>query len=88
VQRRGSKAASSEVETRPRGRQALERGGDSTARRSVLERDRDSLEGYRDRPFGGPLRLLGLWALLCSGPRLRGARFVARGFVSLRFIIF
>jgi hypothetical protein len=35
---RGSRAASSEAETRPRGRQALERGGGSVARRLVLER--------------------------------------------------
>jgi hypothetical protein len=85
---RGGVRPSSEVETRPRGRQALERSGDSAARRSILERDGDSLEGYRDRPFGGPLRLLGLWALLCSGPQSRGARFVIRGFVTLYFIIF
>jgi hypothetical protein len=88
VRRRGSKAASSKVETRPRGRQALKRGGDSVARRPVLERDGDSLEGYHGRPFGGPLRLFGPWALLCSGPRPRGACFVIRGFVCLHFIIF
>jgi hypothetical protein len=58
------------------------------ARHPIFERDRDSPEGYRDRPFGGPLRLLGLWALLCSEPRPRRACFVIRGFVSLRFIFF
>jgi hypothetical protein len=62
VRRRGSNAASSEAETRPSGRQALERGGGSAARRPVLERDGDSPEEYRSRPFGGPLRLLGLRA--------------------------
>jgi hypothetical protein len=84
----GGVKPSGEAETLPRGRQALERGGDSAAQCPVLERDGDSSEGYRGRPFGGPLRLLRLWALLCSGSRPRGARFVIRGFVSLRFVIF
>jgi hypothetical protein len=65
---------SSEAEPRLRGRRALERGGDSAARCPVLERDGDSPEGYRDRSFSGPLRLLGPWALLFSEPRPCGAR--------------
>jgi hypothetical protein len=68
---RGGVRPSSEAEARPRGRQALERGGESVARRLVLERDGDSPEGYRGLPFGGPLRLLGPWALRCFGPRPR-----------------
>jgi hypothetical protein len=59
VRRRGSRAALSETEIRPRGRQALERGGGSVAQRLVLERGRDSPDGYRGQPFGGPLQLLG-----------------------------
>jgi hypothetical protein len=59
VRRRGSRAASSEtetrsgvkpsseVETRPRRRHALERGGGFVARRLALERDGGSPEGYR-----------------------------------------
>jgi hypothetical protein len=46
------------------------------ARRLVLERDGDSTERYRGRPFGGRLRLLGPWALLRFGSKLRGACFV------------
>jgi hypothetical protein len=45
VRRRGPRAASSEAETRPRGRQALERGGDSAARHPILERDGDRPRG-------------------------------------------
>jgi hypothetical protein len=45
---RGGARPSCESETRPRGRQALERGEESP-------------EGYRDRSFGGPLWLL--WAV-------------------------
>jgi hypothetical protein len=88
VWRRGSRAASSEAETRPSGRQALERGGGSVARRLVLERGGDSPEGYPDRPFGGPPRLLGPWALIFFGPRPRGAFFVVCRFVCLLLIIF
>jgi hypothetical protein len=61
---RGGVGPSSKGETRQRGRQALERGGVSAVRRPVLERDRDSPEGYRGRSFGGSLRLSGPWALL------------------------
>jgi hypothetical protein len=57
---------SSKAEARPRGCHALERAGDSAAWSTVLERDGDSPEGYRGRPFGGPLRLLGSWALSLS----------------------
>jgi hypothetical protein len=58
------------------------------AQRLVLERGRDSPDGYRGQPFGGPLQLLGPWALLCFRPRPRGACFVVCGFVRLIFIIF
>jgi hypothetical protein len=58
------------------------------ARCLVLERGGDSPEGYRGRPFGGPLRLLRPWALLCFGLQPPGAYFVVCGFVCLLFIIF
>jgi hypothetical protein len=58
------------------------------ARRLVLERGGDSPEGYCGRPFGGPLQLLGSWALLCFGPRPCGACFVVCGFVRLLLIIY
>jgi hypothetical protein len=61
---RGGVGPSSKAETHPRGRQALERGGDFVVRYLVLERDGDSPKGYRGRPFGGPLWLSGPWALL------------------------
>jgi hypothetical protein len=57
----------------------LERGGGLVARRLALERGGGSPEGYHDRLFGGPLRIFGLWALLRSGPRPRGVRFVVCG---------
>jgi hypothetical protein len=63
VWRRGSKAALSEAETRPRGCQALEGGEDFVAWRLVLERGGDSPEGYHHHSFGGPLRLSRPWAL-------------------------
>jgi hypothetical protein len=70
VRRRGARAVSSEAETRPRGRQALERGGDLP-------------EGYHGRPFDGSLRLFGPWALLCFGPQPRRVCFVVCEFVCL-----
>jgi hypothetical protein len=64
-------AASSEAETHPRGRQALERGGggarpsrEAETRprgRQALERGGESSEGYRGRSFGGSSWLL--WAV-------------------------
>jgi hypothetical protein len=73
-------AASSEAEIRPRGRVALERGGDSpegarsprARRRSVLrhlalERDGSPLEGCWGWLLDGPLRLFGPWASLRIG---------------------
>jgi hypothetical protein len=85
---RGGVRPSSEAETCPRGCQALKQGGDSAAQRWALKRDGDSPEGYCDRPFGGPLRLLGPWALLCFGPRPREAFFVVCGLFVLPLTIF
>jgi hypothetical protein len=62
--------------------------GKSGVTSMVLERGGDSPEGYCGRPLGGPLRLLGPWALLCSGSRPREACFIVCGFVHLIFIIF
>jgi hypothetical protein len=42
---------SNEAGTRPRGRQALERGGGFVMRLLPLERGGDSLEGHRGRLF-------------------------------------
>jgi hypothetical protein len=50
---------SSEKETRLRGCYALERGGDSAARRLALERDGDSPEGCRSQSFGSRCSFLG-----------------------------
>jgi hypothetical protein len=60
---RGGIRPSSEVETFVTRRLALVRGGDLP-------------KGYRGRPFGGPLRLFGPWALPCFGPRSRRVWFV------------
>jgi hypothetical protein len=60
---------SSEAETHPRGRQALERSEGFVVRRLALERDGGSPEGCRGRLFDGPLRLFGPWAFLCLAPR-------------------
>jgi hypothetical protein len=62
---------SSEAETHPRGRQALERGGSFVVRRLALERGGGTPEGYRGWLLGGPLRRFGPWACLCPGPRPR-----------------
>jgi hypothetical protein len=74
----------------PRARRRLARGGvKPSSEAEALWRDAwSSSEGYPDRPFGGPPRLLGPWALLFFGPRPRGAFFVVCGFVHLLLIIF
>jgi hypothetical protein len=54
------------------GRLPLERSGDFVVRCLALERDRSSPEGYQSWPLDRPLRLFELWALLSTGPRLRG----------------
>jgi hypothetical protein len=71
----GASGPSSEEKTHPRGRQALERVGDFVAWYLVLERDRDSPKGYRDRPLGGPLWLSGPWALLLWAATIRSVFF-------------
>jgi hypothetical protein len=102
VRRRGSKAASSEMETRPSGRQALERGGDSPEGASgPRARWRLTRGGVRPssemetRPRGTATgRLVGRCGFSGHGPFFASGRdhtghaFVVCGFVFLPFIIF
>jgi hypothetical protein len=69
------------------GASALKRGGDFVAWRLVLERGRDSPEGYRGCSFGGPLRLSGPWALLLSVGTTK-SMFWGSWVCSFAFIIF